>query len=167
MNYFQTTFSVNAIRTLYRELAMQFHPDRGGDVRKMQEINAQYHEALKRADGKTSKTSEGKEYTYRYDRDSEDSVIQKLNEIVSRCLPAVEIHLMGKWIWITGETKPVKDVLKAMGCRFSGDKQCWYWRDESQKKFYKKNSKPVNLRTIAYRYGCSTFRAQRRDQIDG
>ena len=28
MEYFKTAFSVNAIRTLYRELAMQNHPDR-------------------------------------------------------------------------------------------------------------------------------------------
>lgn len=31
-------------------------------------------------------------------------------------------------LWFEGDTKPVRDYLKAMGCRWSGKRQAWYWR---------------------------------------
>ena len=52
MNHFANCTTVEAIKKLYRTLAMRWHPDRpGGDLETMQIINAQYHQALKAADG--------------------------------------------------------------------------------------------------------------------
>lgn len=31
-------------------------------------------------------------------------------------------------LWFEGDTKPVKDWLKSLGCRWSGKRQAWYWR---------------------------------------
>lgn len=46
-NHYQTLglpdlSSLHDIRRAYRKLALQHHPDRGGDTEKMQEINAVY-----------------------------------------------------------------------------------------------------------------------------
>ena len=34
----------------------------------------------------------------------------------------------GDWYWISGDTLPHKDELKALGCRWSKKRQKWYWK---------------------------------------
>ncbi len=43
-------------------------------------------------------------------------------------LPGVSVTVKGGcYVWIMGETKPHRDALKAMGCRWSPKKSAWYW----------------------------------------
>ena len=42
MSYFVGVTSVSQLKIEYRRLAAKYHPDRGGDSRQMQEINAYY-----------------------------------------------------------------------------------------------------------------------------
>jgi curved DNA-binding protein CbpA len=42
--YFETCNTLEEAKTLYKSLARANHPDTGGDLRTMQEINAQYAE---------------------------------------------------------------------------------------------------------------------------
>ncbi len=42
MSYFVGVASVSQLKIEYRRLAAKYHPDRGGDSRQMQEINAYY-----------------------------------------------------------------------------------------------------------------------------
>lgn len=39
----------------------------------------------------------------------------------------VKVEICGMWVWVTGETKPVKDVLKAAGFWWAKNKQAWYY----------------------------------------
>ena len=32
------------------------------------------------------------------------------------------------WIWIIGDTKPIKEELKQAGCYFAPKKKCWFWK---------------------------------------
>jgi hypothetical protein len=48
-------------------------------------------------------------------------VIEKLVK-----MHGLEVELCGTWIWVSGETKPVKDTLKSMGLKWSHDKGKWY-----------------------------------------
>lgn len=34
----------------------------------------------------------------------------------------------GDWYWISGDTLPHKETLKALGCRWSKKRQKWYWK---------------------------------------
>ena len=45
MSYFVGVTSVSQLKIEYRRLAAKYHPDRGGDSRHMQEINAYYEHA--------------------------------------------------------------------------------------------------------------------------
>ena len=42
MNYFENISSLEQLKKQYKELALQHHPDRGGDTEIMKEINNQY-----------------------------------------------------------------------------------------------------------------------------
>ena len=64
MLYFNGQDSLIEIKKTYRKLCTIHHPDKGGDTGIMQEINAQYHEALQNIDGTTSENKEGQGFTY-------------------------------------------------------------------------------------------------------
>lgn len=128
--YFNHLHFVEDIKKEYRRLAWLHHPDRdGGDTATMQQINAEYEQALKRCDGQTSTGSDNKEHTYRYNEQVERAVMDKINELLKLRLKNVNIWLVGTWLWIDGATRPAKEQLKSAGCRWHRKRQKWYWHD--------------------------------------
>jgi hypothetical protein len=154
VNWFVGLHTVEEIKSHYRRLAMQHHPDRGGDTAKMQDINAQYLVALKACHGQTSHDTEGREHTYRYNEAVEQAVMDKLYEIL-RIKFDGQVSLIGTWIWIQGETRPVKDQLKAIGCLWHSKRAMWYWRQQE----YRSRYSGQGLDALAARYGCRDFEA--------
>ena len=152
-NYFSRFDSVESIKSEYRRLAMLHHPDRGGDTATMQAINAEYQTALKRCNGQTAKGSDGAEHTYRYNEAVEREVMEALQKIL-RIKMTAYVALIGTWIWILGDTKPVKDSLKAIGCMWHAKRMAWYWRPAEQKAYRQSRG---NLADIADRYGVRMF----------
>jgi hypothetical protein len=39
----------------------------------------------------------------------------------------LEVELCGLWVWVTGDTKPHKEELKAAGFKWSPNKTAWYY----------------------------------------
>lgn len=148
-NYFSQLSTVDEIKKVYRSLAFEHHPDRGGDHATMQTINRQYHDALKRCDNQKSTTDNGKEYAYRYDENLEQSTIEAIYKLISLNMAHVTIALIGTWVWVTGDTKPHKDALKAIGCRWHRERECWFYTAKPHKGFYSKNG----LLSLAKKYG--------------
>ncbi|MGI2906161.1 hypothetical protein [Tolypothrix sp. VBCCA 56010] len=151
-NYFASTNTVEDIKTLYRNLAMQHHPDRGGNEEVMKEINRQYHEALKACEGKTSQTAEGDERTYHYKADVENELMDKLLELLK--LRSLNIALIGYWIWVSGDTKPNREALKAAGLQWHSERKVWYYKPQGWKKSKKSKG---SLTELAQKYGYKGF----------
>jgi hypothetical protein len=114
VNYFQGLTTVEEIKAQYRKLAFKFHPDHGGDLERMKELNLQYEKALKNCNGQTSKDSEGVDHTYRYNEAVENELVEILFQLLSLKMENVDLLLIGTWVWIIGATKPYKDQLKAL-----------------------------------------------------
>lgn len=154
MEYFKNCYGIQQIKDEFRRLAFIYHPDICGEHRTMQEINRQYHERLKSKDGTEvkGKSKEGKEfkYTYRYDFSKENGLTDMLYKVVGLQLPLVNIEVVGCWLWLTGETKQHKDAIKAIGCRFSGDKQAWYWHEGG---YRKRNGNKYSMGAIRSMFG--------------
>ena len=154
MKYFEGLTKVEDVKTLFRRLAMKHHPDRGGDTATFQEIQAQYQSALRACNGSTSTGSDGKEHTYKYNEESEIDLMDKINTFLALNMENVNIMLIGVWIWIDGDTKPHKDKLKELGCKWHGRRKCWYFHN--QKKRFGKYSKG-SLDELAAKYGQKGF----------
>lgn len=116
MNFFGNCATLDALKAEYKRLAKQYHPDMGGDTATMQAINAQYEAAFNRMSGNaTNGTTETA-----VDFINIISALMKIKGIVcEQC---------GSWLWISGDTKPVKEQLKAAGCRWASKKKMWYWK---------------------------------------
>lgn len=41
-------------------------------------------------------------------------------------IEGIEFKMDGDWLWVSGDTKPVKDTLKSAGCFYSAKRKEWY-----------------------------------------
>lgn len=135
--YFRGVKSVEELKKLYHELVKVHHPDIGGDENIMKAVNAEFdkvYDLVKdihlKFDGTTweakgDKVETEKAQAYR-------AKIMELFPIILR-LQDITIEIVGCWIWITGDTKSYKDILKGCGFWFSGQKKAWYFNGSPKK----------------------------------
>lgn len=126
--YFNQFATPGQVKSEWRRLCFIYHPDIGGNTATMQTINAEYHDTLQALNGHTSIGGDNKEHTYRYSREVEQEVMDKVAELLNLKMANVEVELIGTWIWIYGDTRPHKEELKALKCRWHGKRKKWYWR---------------------------------------
>jgi curved DNA-binding protein CbpA len=159
MKWFTSCKSEAEIKTAYRNLAKKHHPDmQGGDTATMQEINAEYEAALKM--DYTRQGYDEAKASARWDLDKE--IMEKAQEIL-RLSRALEVEVCGVWLWITGDTRTVKDGLKALACRWSPKKLAWYFRRE-QDGCGRWHKKTLSLDQIRMRYGSAAIRSESEGQ---
>jgi len=146
-HYFANLHTVEEIKTQFRKLAMEHHPDHGGDPETMKEINCQYQAALKACDGQKK---DG--HSYKYMSDIEQELMNKVLELLK--LRSIEIALIGYWIWVSGDTRNNKEALKTAGLQWNGNRKCWYYKPQGWKRTQRSNA---NLSELAAKYGYRGF----------
>jgi hypothetical protein len=67
-------------------------------------------------------------------------------------LPGLQLEVCGKWLWVGGNTKEHKEVLKSLNFHYAPKKQKWYWRDETDKSANKRH-RPCSMQYIRNKYG--------------
>ncbi len=116
-----------AVKKLYRILAAKYHPDKGGDTRTMQEINADYDKAMKVAISGEDNQARAK---------AETSAIKPLREAIEFAVTLpddVKVVIRGLWLWLEGNTYKAKDQIKSFkssdGNRFkwASQKKAWFF----------------------------------------
>lgn len=98
MKFFFECYTVEAVKTLYRDLAKKHHPDLGGDTATMQAVNVEYADAMRRA-------IPAEENEYR--REQAAAGFEPLREAIEFAvtLPEnVSVIIRGFWLWLEGET---------------------------------------------------------------
>ena len=93
MKWFKEVTSVEELRSQYKTLALKNHPDVGGSVKAMQEINSEYDTLFARLKAEKKEDKE----TYNNDENEEDKAFRVvLNQIISYNMT---IEIIGSWIW--------------------------------------------------------------------
>jgi len=144
IKYFTGIVDIDGLKFAYRNLAKQYHPDKGGSESVMKEINAEYDYILRTKNFK-HRGNEKKEVNIDFEIKLRD-IIEKVTVYAD-----IDIEVCGTWLWFGGNTKEHKDKLKEIGCRFAPKKTKWYYRDESQKMNFKK--KTLSMEEIREKYG--------------
>lgn len=143
MVYFKDCHTLEQVKIRFRTLAKVFHPDCGGTDELMVKLNDEYAVAcntIMSSEGLTSdEAQEGMKLSEEYRR-----VIEQITP-----LPGIKIEVVGNWIWVTGNTYPVRQQLKLAGLYFASKKQAWYYRADE----YKTTSSKKSLDEIRSKYG--------------
>ena len=156
--FFNNCTNPGQVKSEYRRLAKLHHPDIGGDTRTMQDINTEYHATLSQMDGYTSIGSDDKEHTYKYNRDIEQAVMDKVIELLKLHQCHWQIEVVGLWVWVSGTTKDDKNLLNKNGAkmRWHSKRNKWYWKPYKNKTRYS-NKSFDQLRSY---YGSTAFRQE-------
>ena len=161
MSYFANCQTVEQIKAEYKRLAVQNHPDRGGDSEVMKAINDAYEAALKACDGQMSKGTDDREHTYKYEAEREKEIMEMIEKLIAIIGDhQIEIMLIGRWVWLLGETKPLKEELKALKCKWHRDRKCWFWRSADDRG----HGRGGNLDELAQKYGAENFTQKARSR---
>lgn len=155
--YFDACKDLNELKSVYRKLAMEHHPDLGGDAEVMKAINAEYDKVFERIQNDWNAANPTKKSTETPD---------EFRDILSKLfkLSGIVIELCGCWLWIGGETKKHAKALKEAGCRWSANKKLWYWRHWYNGMYYCKHD-PFTMREIRATYGSSVLSEDERKKL--
>ncbi len=146
--WFRDCKTAEAGKSLYRDLVRKFHPDNGGSGVEIKEINAEFSIWWERFKN-IHADEKGQTYT---DENGTTETAEDFIEIISNLsrLSGIELEICGKWLWISGNTYPVRDHLKSYGCGYASGKKKWYWTKEP---FQKHRCKGKSMKQIRFRYG--------------
>ena len=158
MKYFTNIKTVEELKKAYFALAKKYHPDMGGSVEIMKEINNEYETLFEKVkDIHTSVKEDSAEETYTAKAPTNEAPEDFINIIkFLLSLGGLDIELCGRWLWIGGNTKEHKEELKAMGCKWSSSKKLWSWHyDGDATPYHKKHSQDMSH--IRSKYGSVSF----------
>ncbi len=127
MKWFNECQTLEEVKATYKKLAKQYHPDLGGDTVTMQEINKEYAFASAKAIKGANLSEEETEHEIL----SSEEYRKAIEKIIH--LDGITIELVGYWIWVTGDTYPVRAILKDAGFFFAPKKLAWYFRTAEYK----------------------------------
>ncbi|TXJ24918.1 MAG: J domain-containing protein [Chitinophagaceae bacterium] len=156
MKYFNNCQTIEEVKSLYKQLAKDNHPDRGGDTATMQAINSEYAFACAKIAKGAGLSDEQADTAIKLSEEYRQ-VIEKIIH-----LPGIVIEVVGHWIWVTGNTKPVKDTLKDAGFYFASKKVAWYYRNEA----FAVRGNGAPLEQIRRKYGSETIRTREKETIE-
>lgn len=155
MNFFNNCFSESEIKARYRELCKLHHPDLGGSEEMMKQVNLAYEDRLRGEFRKSYSNEEAEDYV-----NLEREVAAKVAEIIG--LQGIIIELVGRWVWVTGETFKAKAALKSAGFFWASKKLAWYWH-KAEDSCASRSKK--SLEEIRLKYGSQTLRGSMRSQL--
>lgn len=149
--FFENVKSLDELKAAYRRLAMQYHPDRGGDTATMQQINDEHDRLFEILKAQHNAAADEEHQT--------TETAAEFREIIAELLKlsGLTVELCGRWLWIGGDTRTHKDRLKAIGCRWCSTKKLWSWHhaEDTDRRYRGKRS----INDIRSKYGSQVFTA--------
>ena len=143
---FSEVTGINEAKKVYKTLAKKLHPDVGGSEEEFKILNSVYTDLI-----------EHKIYfsnDFKIDLDLEKIISQILH------FENITIELVGSWIWLSGDTKEIKDKLKELGFKWASKKKMWYYGEMKGR-----NPQEKSIDEIKAKYGSETLKTNDKKKI--
>lgn len=146
INEFREVTGINEAKKVYKTLAKKLHPDVGGSEESFKLLNAIYTDLI--------------EHKIYFSNDFKIDI--EIEKIISQILhfENITIELVGSWIWLSGDTKEIKDKLKELGFKWASKKKMWYYGEMKGKSHGEKS-----LDEIKDKYGSKTFKKKENEKL--
>ena len=132
-NYFATCTTLDEAKKEFYRLAKIHHPDRGGATATMQEILKQFENFKPKSEkfqGEQAAWTGGESASYA-------AIVSALINI-----PEIVVEIIGSFVWVSGNTKPHKDAIKAVpvgeaykSAMWHSKKTMWYFAPKGYRKY--------------------------------
>jgi len=136
----------------YFTLLKEYHPDINPAGLEMTKMINEAFEALKDYEGNMKKPENSANYG--------EEINAALNAVID--LAGLDIEICGSWVWVTGDTRTHRAVLKAAGFKYASKKKSWYFRPAGARTFSKGK---LSLDEIRSKYGTSKPEFKRRAEL--
>ena len=143
---FQDVEGINEAKKIYKTLAKKLHPDIGGSEEEFKLLNEIYNHLI--------------EHKIYFSNSSKIDI--ELEKIISLILhfENINIELIGSWVWVSGDTKEIKEKLKEIGFKWASKKKMWYYGEMKAK-----NPNPKSMEEIKAKYGSETLKSDEKKRI--
>ena len=143
---FKGVEGINEAKKIYKTLAKKLHPDIGGSEEDFKILNEIYNNLI--------------EHKIYFSNSSKFDI--ELEKIISLILhfENINIELVGSWIWVSGDTREMKEKLKEIGFKWASKKKMWYYGEMKAK-----NPNPKSLDEIKAKYGSETLKSNEKKKI--
>ena len=156
MKYFKNVKDIKELKKEYKKLAFENHPDRGGKLEVMQEINKEYEKLTILLKTKSAKQEqqqgEPTAEDIRRAREQAKEFIHIIDQIIN--LDGIIVEVVGDWVWLTGNTKEHKEKIKECGFYYASKKRAWYLKPAD---YTARSRKNYTLDDIKNKYGSTTI----------
>lgn len=149
---------LDSLKKQYLKLAKKYHPDAGGTTIQFQELQNEYERLFKKLLNGSGLSDEAKENEIEIDKEIRVIIDSLVN------LENLNVELIGKWLWISGDTYPVKDVLKSAGLLFIKKAGVPYWVYKGSESAGRGK---MSMEEIKNKYGSSKIDLKKTKKISG
>ena len=143
---FKGVEGINEAKKIYKNLAKKLHPDVGGSEEEFKILNSVYTDLI--------------EHKIYFSNDIKIDI--ELEKIISLILhfENITIELVGSWVWVSGDTKEIKDKLKELGFKWASKKKMWFYGEMKGR-----NPQEKSMEEIKSKYGSETLKSNDKKKI--
>ena len=157
MKYFVNVETIEELKKEYKKLVMKLHPDLNKEfdtTSQFQEMQNEYNIMFEKV--KNIFTNEKGE---KYNKENNEN-IETFKNIIDKIVyfENVKIEIIGTWLWLSGNTKEYKDIIKSLGFRWSQNKIAWYYHEGS---YRKNNNTKYSLDDLRTKFGTESVENER------
>ena len=144
---FKGVEGINEAKKIYKNLAKKLHPDmEGGSEESFKILNAIYTDLI--------------EHKIYFSNDFKIDI--ELEKVISLILhfENITIELVGSWVWVSGDTKEIKEKLKELGFKWASKKKMWFYGQMKGR-----NPQEKSMEEIKSKYGSEILKSKAKKQI--
>lgn len=162
MKYFKNIETLEELKKAYKKLALKLHPDVNKDqdtTEQFKEMQNEYEIIFEQVKNK-HKNAQGTIY-----EKATEETMNEFKDIINSIIGFKDctIDIIGSWVWVAGNTKEYKDILKGLKFRWIKSKSAWAFHKEP---FRKRTKKEYSINDLKEMFGSVSIKIEEKEALN-